>query len=125
MKKKLLTMMLMVVVAFAFSCTSVKKVHVYGSSEWEGKGTSVLTVYTKSKELYEFSKKKPAVIVGDRIVGEAEDAAGQKTKVYVPLSEAKVMWIRKAHAEDIILAPLAILGTAFSAVLVVALVGSH
>jgi hypothetical protein len=125
MKKKLLTVVVSTLVVFTFSCTSIKKVHVYGSSGWEGKGTSVFTVYTKSKELYEFSKKKPAVIVGDRIVGEAEDTPGRKTKVYIPLSEAKVMWIKKFHAEDIILAPLAVLGTAFSAVLVVALVASH
>lgn len=125
MKKKLLTVVLMVLVVFTFSCTSVKKVRVYDSSGWQGKGTAVLTVYTKSKELYEFSSKKPAEIVGDRIVGEAENAAGQKTKVYIPLSEAKVMWIRKVHAEDIILAPLAVLGTAFSAVLLIAIVASH
>lgn len=124
-KKKLLTVTLMVLVGFSFSCTSVKKVRVYGSSEWKGKDTAVLTVYTKSKELYEFSSKKPAAIVGDSIVGEAEDVTGKKAKVYIPLSETKVMWIKKLHAENIILIPLAVVGAAFSVAMAAALIVSQ
>ena len=114
-KKIVLIVTLIAFIGVMFSCNAtVKKVRVHEPSAWQGKNTKILTVYTKSKKLFEFSRKKPAKIVGDNIVGQIKDNTGEKKEVSIPLSDARVMWVKKIDVESVILTPFAVIGAAFA-----------
>ena len=124
-KKIVLMVTLIAFIGVTFSCsTSIKRVRVHGPAAWQGKNTKILTVYTKSKKLFEFSKEKPAEIVGDNIVGQIKDKTGEKKEVSIPLSEARVMWVQKIDAESVILTPFAIAGAGFALLIVIGLAAS-
>ena len=116
-KKIVLMVTLIALIGVTFSCTTVKRVRPHRPGAWKGKNAKILTVYTKSKELFEFTKKKPAKIVQGRIVGEAVDKTGEKKEVSIPFSDTRVMWIKKVNAESVILIPIAIIGAASSAMI--------
>jgi len=84
-------------IGFTFSCATntIKKINIERGEFWKGGNISFITVFTKSGDLYEFSKRQPAKKVGDKIVGEAIDDTGKKTAVSIPLSEIEVVWIKK------------------------------
>lgn len=124
-KKIVLMITLIVFIGVTFSCnTAIKRVRVHGPAAWQGKNAKILTVYTKSKKLFEFSEKKPAKIVGNNIVGQMTDKTGEKKEVSIPLSEARVMWVKKIDAESIILTPFAIIGVVFTSAIVIGTVAS-
>jgi hypothetical protein len=70
----------------------------------------VFTVYTKSRQLIIFLKKKPAVVSSGNIVGLTEDNAGQEKLVSIPLAEAKVIWLKRWNAGGTLIDILASLG---------------
>ena len=124
-KKIFLMITLILFIGVTFSCnTTIKRVRVHGTAAWQGKNTKILTVYTKSKKLFEFSKEKPAKIVGDNIVGQITDNTGEKKEVSIPLSDARVMWVKKIDAESVILTPFAIIGAVFTFAIVIGTVAS-
>ncbi|HLP48657.1 MAG TPA: hypothetical protein VK469_22135 [Candidatus Kapabacteria bacterium] len=109
MNKKITSIiMLFVFICFTFSCYSQKKINLVKDKSWD-RSSKILTVFTKSGDLFEFSDKKPAVIRYDEIVGEAVDKTGSKKTVSIPLQEAKVIWIYAASNKYLLL-PLAIFG---------------
>lgn len=123
-KKVALILTLTAFIIFTFSCTSIKKIRVHEHRKEKIGRVKILTVYTKSKKLFEFSEKEPAKIVEGKIVGYALYKPGEIKKVSIPLSDAKIIWVKKISSESIILMPLAIIGVAFSALIALALVGS-
>jgi len=123
-KKSVLIFTLMIFISFTFSCTSIKKIRVHGPRTEKIRKAKILTVYTKSKKLFEFSTEEPAKIVGDNIVGNTVDKSGNMMEVSIPLWDAKVIWVKKIHTELIILTPFAIVGGLFSILMATALVFS-
>jgi hypothetical protein len=119
-KKILLIFTLIVFIGFTFSCTSIKKIRVHGPRTGKISTAKILTVYTKSKQLFEFSPEDPAKIVGDKIVGNTVDKSGNRMEVSIPLWDAKVIWVKKIHTELIILTPFAVIGGLFSILIVTA-----
>lgn len=115
--------MLVVFISFTFSCTSIKKIRIHGSRTEKIRKAKILTVYTKSKKLFEFPTKKLAKIVGDKIEGYTVDKSGNIKKISIPLSDAKIIWVKRINAEMIVLTPFAIIGGAFSILMTIVLVG--
>jgi hypothetical protein len=123
-KKSVLIFTLIVFISFTFSCTSIKKIRVHGPRTEKISTAKIITVYTKSKQLFEFPTERPAKIVGDKIVGNTVDKSGNRMEVSIPLWDAKVIWVKKTHTELIILTPFAIIGGLFSILMGTALVFS-
>ena len=84
-------------ISFTLSCATytTKKINIERGEFWKGENISFISVYTKSGDLYEFSKKLPAKMSGDKIVGYAINDTGKKEAVSIPLSEIEVVWIKK------------------------------
>ena len=113
MNKKIASMVtLTAFISFTFSCATytTKKINIERGEFWKGENVSFMTVYTKSGDLYEFSKRQPAKIVGDKIVGESIDDTGKKKAVSIPLSEVEVVWIKKVDSGKTLIKSFSIVG---------------
>lgn len=114
-KKTTATVMLIIFMCASFSCSPyyTKKVHLQeGETAKQQKleHAKVFTVYTKSRQLVMFLKKKPAVVTKGNIVGFSEDKTGKTKLVSIPLSEAAVLWVKKWNAGRTFFTALAGLG---------------
>lgn len=100
-------------IGFTFSCVShtASRVRIKNIDLWKGKNISIVNVYTTSGDLYEFSKKRPAVILGNEIVGTAiDESTGEEKKVSIPLDEAEVIWVKKVDRKRTLLKSFAAMG---------------
>ena len=94
MGRKIVSMFTLV----AFMVLSVSCVHYRytelkdkPATQWEGEKVKIVEVLKKSGEIIEFSKKNPAYVQKDKIVG--SDITG--TRLSIPLSEVKEVRIKK------------------------------
>lgn len=112
-------------IGFTFSCATntIKKINIERGEFWKGGNISFITVFTKSGDLYEFSKRQPAKKVGDKIVGEAIDDTGKKTAVSIPLSEIEVVWIKKRDIGKTLIKSFSIMG-GVAVIMLVAIISS-
>jgi len=99
-------------IGFTFSCATdtIKKINLERGESWKGGNISFITVFTKSGDLYEFSKRQPAKMVGGKIVGEAIDDTGKIKTVSIPLSEVEVVWIKKRDVGKTLIKSFSIVG---------------
>jgi hypothetical protein len=99
---------------FTFSCVTYtsKKISVNRGEKWKGENAKFITVFTKSGELYEFSMSQPAIIMGDKIVGEAIDEGGREYPASIPLSQVEVVWIKKVDGKRTFIKSFSIAGAA-------------
>ncbi len=111
-KKIVLFVTLITFISFTFSCATdtIKKINLKRGEFWKGGNISFITVFTKSGDLYEFSKRQPAKMVGDKIVGLTTDDTGKKTAVSIPLSEVEVVWIKKRDIGKTLIKSFSIVG---------------
>jgi hypothetical protein len=110
MSKKITSfIMLFVFICFTFSCTTIKQVNLV-KGESLNKRAGILTVFTKSGDLIEFSNDRPATIAQGKISGTVFDKTEGTLTVSIPLSEAEVVWVRAESAQPLLLLPLAAVG---------------
>lgn len=110
MSKKITSfIVLFIFICFTFSCTTIKQVNLV-KGESLNKSADILTVFTKSGDLIEFSDEKPATMAQSNIIGTVFDKKGVAEIVSIPLSEAAVVWVKSESAQPLILAPLAVYG---------------
>jgi hypothetical protein len=110
MSKKITSfVMLFIFICFTFSCTSIKQINLV-KGESLNKRTGILTVFTKSGDLIEFSDERPAKIEQGKISGTVIDKTEGARIVSIPLSDAEVVWVRSESAQPLLLVPLAVFG---------------
>lgn len=113
MNKKIASIATLIVfISLTFSCHTytAKKISIARGEFWRGENISFISVYTKSGDLYEFSKKRPAKLSGDKIVGYAINDTGKEKAVSIPLSEIEVVWIKKVDRNKNFIRLFAIVG---------------
>ncbi len=110
MSKKITSfIILFVFICFTFSCTSLKQINLVKGESLDRNGR-IITVFTKSGDLVEFSDQKPATMVLDKIVGTVFDKTGVPKTVAIPLTEVEVVWVKIESVKPLLLLPLAAFG---------------
>lgn len=114
MNKNIISIITLIVfIGFTFSCINhtTTRVRIKNIDLWAGKDVSIINVYTTSGDLYEFSKKQPAVIFDYEIVGTAiDESTGEEKEVSIPLAEAEVIWVKKTDRNRSLLKSFAVMG---------------
>lgn len=110
MSKKITSfVMLFIFICFTFSCTTIKQINLV-KGESLNKRAGILTVFTKSGDLIEFSDERPATIAQGKISGTVIDKTEGARIVSIPLSEAEVVWVKAESVKPLLLLPLAAYG---------------
>jgi hypothetical protein len=110
MKRKIISIILQLVfICFTVSCYSIKQINLAKGEAWDHCG-KVTTVFTRSGDLIEFSKRKPGIMKQHKIVGTVFYETGIPKKVSIPIEEAEVVWVKKMSGKTFLL-PFAVLGS--------------
>lgn len=92
---------LFTLVAFMVFCVSCHVTHTRDIdvvAKWKGKKIKIIKVVKKSGEIIKFSKKNPAYVQNEKIVGTGFDEEKRPVRISIPFNEIDVVKVWKSSA---------------------------